>query len=133
METAKLVSIVPCAGLEKAPGFLTCYAAFEVVEKLRPNTTSLVAITPLMENVESSVRQVKTHPVIVVDGCPQRCATKLTVKKGGRIRGRVFIPCFIQKHSLKPISASDLGAEGLQLVSIVAQDIAVQVDRILAK
>jgi uncharacterized metal-binding protein len=127
------VVVVSCAGMDKALGSVARAAAFKVTEKLKPNETVLVCIPPLLAQVKPYPDLVKKYPVIVVDGCAERCATKIVAKSGAKIRGRVFIPQSVQKYGLKPIAASDIGSDGEKLAERIAEEIAVQIDKLLGK
>src|SRR5512136_2347048 len=101
------VAVIPCAGMDKALGSVARACAFIVVEKLRPDKTVLVCIPPLIVGAKPYSEIVRKYPVIPIDGCAERCATKIAVKSGAKIRGRVLIPESVQKLNLKPKSASD--------------------------
>ena len=127
------VAIIPCAGMDKALGSVARACAFKVVEKLRPDKTVLICIPPLVAGVKPYSEIVKTHPSITIDGCAERCATKIAAKNGARIRGRILIPERVQKHNLKPKSASDIGPDGEKLAGKLAEEIVAEVDRIVGK
>jgi glycine cleavage system H protein len=127
------VAIIPCAGMDKALGSVARACAFIVVEKLRPNKAVLICIPPLVAGVKPYSEIVKRYPSIPIDGCAERCATKIAVKSGARIRGRVLIPESVQKHKLKPNSASDIGPDGEELAEKLAEEIALEIDRLLGK
>lgn len=127
------VAIISCAGMDKALGSVARACAFKVVERLRPNETLLICIPPLVADVKPYSELIKKHPVILIDGCAERCATKIAAKNGAKMRGRVFIPQSVQKHGLKPNTASDIGPEGEELAEKIAEEIAVQIDKLLGK
>jgi len=127
------VAIISCAGMDKALGSVARACAFKVVERLRPNETVLVCIPPLVADVKPYSELIKEYPVILIDGCAERCATKIAAKNGAKMRGRVFIPESVQKYGLKPNTASDIGPEGEKLAEKIAEEIAVQVDKLLGK
>jgi glycine cleavage system H protein len=127
------VAVIPCAGMDKALGSVARACAFEVVEKLRPGKAVLVCIPPLVAGVKSYSEIVKRYPSIPIDGCAERCATKIAVKNGARIKGRILIPECAQKHNLKPKSASDIGSDGEKLVEKLAGEIATEIDKLLGK
>jgi len=131
--TEDKVAVIPCAGLDKALGSVARACAFIVVEKLRPDKTVLVCIPPLVAGVKPYSEILKTHPSIPIDGCAERCATKIAVKNGARIKARILIPESVQKHNLKPKSASDIGPEGEKLAEKLAEEIAIEIDRLLGK
>lgn len=127
------VAIISCAGMDKALGSVARACAFKVVERLRPNETVLICIPPLVADVKPYSELIKEYPVILIDGCAERCATKIAAKNGAKMRGRVFIPQSVQKYGLKPNTASDIGPEGEKLAEKIAEEIAVQVDKLLGK
>jgi uncharacterized metal-binding protein len=129
MESGK-IAVVACAGMDKALGSVARASVFKVVEALRPEKTELVCLPPLLAGVSSYSELVRSLPVITVDGCAERCATKLIVKNGGRIRGRVLVPDNAKKHSLVPKSASDIGPDGEKLAGIIAEEVASMVDKL---
>jgi len=125
------VAVVACAGMDKALGSVARASVFRVVEELRSNEVELVCLPPLLAGVTPHSELVKNLPVVVVDGCAERCATKLIVKNGGRIRGRVLIPVSARKHGLTPESTSDIGPEGEKLVEAVAEEVASIIDKLI--
>ena len=127
------VAIIPCAGMDKALGSVARACAFKVVEKLRPDKTVLICIPPLVAGVKLYSENIKRYPAIPIDGCAERCATKIAVKNGARIKGRILIPESVQKHDLKPKSASDIGPDGEKLAEKLAEEIATEIDRLLGK
>jgi uncharacterized metal-binding protein len=127
------VAIISCAGMDKASGSVARSCALKVVERLRPNETVLICIPPLVADVKPYSELIKKYPVILIDGCAERCATKIAAKNGAKMRGRVFIPQSVQKYGLKPNTASDIGPEGEELAEKIAEEIAVQVDKLLGK
>lgn len=124
------VVVLTCAGMDKALGSVARASVFKVVEELRPGKAKLVCLPPLLAGVASHSKMIRSLPVITVDGCAERCATKLAVKNRGRIRGRVLVPESAKKHDLAPQSASNIGPNGEKLAEIIAQEIASAVDRV---
>jgi uncharacterized metal-binding protein len=129
-EKGKVV-VVACAGMDKPLGSVTSASVFKVMEELRPQKVELVSIPPLMAGVSTQSSLIKNLQVITVDGCAERCATKLVVKSGGKIRGRIFVPDSAKKHNLLPESASCLGPNGEKLAENIAEEIASLVDTLV--
>jgi glycine cleavage system H protein len=124
------VAVVACAGMDKALGSVARDSVFKVVEALRPDKTELICLPPLLAGVSSYSEMVRTLPVIAVDGCAERCATKLVVKNGGKIRGRVLVPDSAKKYGLTPKSASNIGTNGEKLAGKIAEEVASLVDKL---
>jgi uncharacterized metal-binding protein len=127
------VAIIACAGMDKALGSIARTCAFKIVEKLRPNETVLICIPPLVADVKPHSELIKKNSVITIDGCTERCATKIASKNGAKIKGRVFVPQSAQKYGLKPNTASDIGPEGEKLAEKIAEETVLLIDKILGK
>lgn len=124
------VAVVACAGMDKPLGSVARASVFKVIEELRPEKTVLVCLPPLLAGVGSYIELIRNLPVVTVDGCAERCATKLIVKNGGRLRGRILIPDSAKKCNLLPQAASKLGPDGEKLAEIVAEEVVSAVDRL---
>lgn len=131
MSETRKIAVVACAGMDKPLGSVARASVFKVVEETRPKKVELVCLPPLLAGVALYSELIKSLPVITVDGCAERCATKLIVENGGRIRGRIFVPDSTKKHNLMPESASRLGPNGEKLSEIVAEEIASVIDRLI--
>jgi glycine cleavage system H protein len=127
------IAIIACAGMDKALGSVTRACAFKITEKLRPNETVLICIPPLVADVKSHSELIKKNSVITIDGCAERCATKIAAKSGAKIKGRVFVPQSAQKHNLKPNTATDIGPEGEKLAEKIAEETALLIDKLIGK
>lgn len=132
MSEDRKVAVVACGGMDKALGSVSQASVFKVME-LRPNNVELVCLPPLLAGVGSHSKLIESLPVITIDGCAERCATKLVVKNGGKIRGRVFVPDSGKKHNLAPESASNIGPNGEKLAEMIAEEIASIIDRLIKR
>lgn len=131
MPEEKKVAIVACAGITKTLGTVTRQVAYKVVDELRPDKTILICIPSLAANVGEYKTQIQKYPTIVLDGCVERCATKIISKYNAMIKGRLFLPQMIKKYGLKPQSRTDLGEEGEKLVTKIAEEVSEIVDKLL--
>ena len=126
----KKVCVVPCSGMGKVLGSVAREVGLILAEDLRPDKTFLVCIPSLAAGSEAYAKMMKTNPVIVIDGCAERCATKIVVKNGAKINGRFFLPESIRKYGFKPTNRDDIGLEGENLAKKVAEDVAANVDKL---
>lgn len=129
----KKVAVVACAGMDKALGSVARACAFKVVQDLKPKESVLVCIPPLVIGVNSHSEWINKYPVVTIDGCAERCATKIVAEKRGKIRGRVFIPNGVKKHGLKPKESAEIGPDGKKLAEKIADETALLIDKILRK
>ena len=126
----KKVAIVACTGMGKALGTVARQVAYKVVDELRPRNTVLICIPSLAAGVGEYKNLLQKYPSIILDGCVERCATKIISKNRGMMRAKVFLPQMIAKYGLKPQSRTDLGDEGEKLVSKIAEEVAALVDQL---
>jgi uncharacterized metal-binding protein len=126
----KKVAIIACTGTGKALGTVARQVAYKVVDELRPDKTVLICIPSLTAGVGEYKNLLRKYPSIILDGCVERCASKITSKNKGMIRAKVFLPQMIAKYGLKPQSRADIGEEGEKLVSKIAEEVAALVDQL---
>ncbi len=126
----KKVAIVACTGMGKALGTVARQVAYKVVDELRSEKTVLICIPSLTAGVGEYKSVLQKYPSIILDGCVERCATKIISKNHGMMRAKVFLPQMIAKYGLKPQSRTNLGDEGETLVSKIAEEVAVLVDQL---
>lgn len=128
--TEKKVCVMPCSGMGKALGSVAREVGFILAEDMRPGKTFLVCIPSLTAGVEKHSQMIKTNSVIVIDGCAERCSTKIAAKAGAKIKGRFFLPQSIRKHRLKPEKRDNIGGEGKKLAKKIAEDVAESIDKL---
>ena len=126
----KKVAIIACTGTGKALGTVARQVAYKVVDELRPDKTVLICIPSLTAGVGEYKNLLRKYPSIILDGCVERCASKITSKNKGMIRAKVFLPQMIAKYGLKPQSRADIGEDGEKLVSKIAEEVAALVDQL---
>jgi uncharacterized metal-binding protein len=126
----KKVAIVACTGMGKALGTVARQVAYKVVDELRPGQAVLICIPSLTAGVGECKSLLQKYPSIILDGCVERCATKIMSKNHGMMRAKVFLPQMIAKYGLKPQSRTNLGDEGEKLVAKIAEEVAALVDQL---
>jgi uncharacterized metal-binding protein len=126
----KKVAIVACTGMGKALGTVARQVAYKVVDELRPEKTVLICIPSLTAGVGEYKDLLQKYPSIILDGCVERCATKIMSRNHGMMRAKVFLPQMIAKYELKPQSRADIGEEGEKLVAKIAEEVAALVDQL---
>lgn len=126
----KKVAIVACTGMGKTLGTVARQVAYKVVDELRPEKTVLICIPSLTAGVGEHKSLLQKYPSIILDGCVERCSTKIISKNKGMMRAKVFLPQMIAKYGFKPQSRTDLGEEGEKLVTKIAEEVAALVDQL---
>ncbi len=125
------VVIVPCSGIGKTFGTVSRDAAYEVCDELRPDATRLLALAKLVLGDEEACEQVRTRPVVTIDGCKLQCAAKLVAQSGGTtVREVAVLDVYRQHRDLKPDGIAELNDAGKQLARVIAEEIAETIDRV---
>ena len=114
-------AVLPCNGLDKQYGVLARELALSLAE-----TQSAQIICPVLLN-NSPARYEKAlaeASLLVVDGCGTRCASKLAGSLGLKVDDRVLIADQAKATGLEVGDSLRPGPVGMQLVELVAKDLA---------
>lgn len=127
------VAIVPCNGEDMCEGSLIRFATRKVLEEKRPGQTVTMCL-PLFSVGDEKQRSF-THRIatITLDGCDKRCCAISAEKQHGRPIRSMVVSEILKRHR-KRLSgdAQTLSQGGYGLVDLVAEEIAAEVDRIIA-
>ncbi len=91
-------AILPCNGLDKCAGAISR----EIAVKLCENTKNVI-ICPVYSRVaEAKYNKIAVeHPLLVIDGCQTRCASKLAAEKNLKISRKVNITEEAKNHNFE--------------------------------
>ncbi len=125
------VGLVSCSGEEMAEGTVTRLATLMVLESLRPDHTVTICLPLFLAGGEGDRTFARYYPTIAIDGCEKRCAALGTEIYSSKPAAGIVV------SELCPSTAGGLGTarrltgEGMEAVKAVAEEIALQVDRLL--
>lgn len=107
------IAITPCAGIGQIFGPITREAGYRLVDDLYPEQTVLVCPPALAVDIQEDIDFINEYPVLVLNGCKDRCASKIILAKGGQIDAEVYLPTILKqdKLSLHGEKRSRLGAK----------------------
>jgi uncharacterized metal-binding protein len=132
MSIEKKVAIAVCTGMDQPLATVSRYAGYHVLEKLRPDKTVLLCTPALIGGVQEDVTFAKENPVLVIDGCGEKCCEKIVHAAEGRIKATINVQEVLKRHEdLQPESRAKLGPKGMKLAEIVGELAARKVDEIL--
>lgn len=94
------IAVTPCAGIGQIFGPITRETGYRLVEEVFPEQTVLVCPPALAVDVEEDLDFIRDYPVLVLNGCKDRCATKLVVEKGGEVEAEVYLPDILKAEKL---------------------------------
>ena len=129
MSKTKRIIIVPCSGIGKTYGTVSREAAYEVIEELRPRTSSLVPLSKLVLGDEEARTAVSENQVITIDGCSLACAAKMVeVSDGSVVKEFAVLDAYRRHRKLKPRGIAELNVGGQQLARVLAEEVVAAVD-----
>ena len=132
MLNSNRVIIVPCSGIGKTYGTVSREAAYEVIEELRPHTTTLVPLSMLVLGDDAARTAVAENQVITIDGCSLGCAAKMVeVGDGAAAREFAVLDCYRRNRKLKPRGIAELNEGGQKLARALAEEVAAAADELV--
>jgi len=113
---SKKFAVLPCNGLDKCAGSVTREIAVKLSEK-----TGSEIICPVFYRVADTRynKLARENPLLVLDGCATRCASKLAAEKGLKIAERLNINDTAKEENITLGSGLILTAEAQTLVERV--------------
>jgi uncharacterized metal-binding protein len=127
------VIIVPCSGIGKPYGSVSREAAYDVTEDMRPGQTQLVPLALLVLGDEESRSVVAACPAVTIDGCKLGCAAKMVQQSGGKIAHEFAVLDVYRRYKdLKPQGIAELNEGGQKLARLLAEEVSVVVDDLIA-
>jgi len=132
MSIEKKVAVAVCTGMDQPLATVSRYAGYHVLEKLRPEKTVLLCTPALIGGVQEDVTFAKENPVLVIDGCGEKCCEKIVNEANGQVKAVINVEDVLKEHKdLQPESRAKLGPKGMKLAEIVGELAARKVDEIL--
>lgn len=111
---SKSYAILPCNGLDKCAGCITK----EVAVKLAENTESEIICPVLFRVADARYNKIAAEkPLLVLDGCATRCASKLASEKGLKISEKLNITDEAKSNNITLASSLKLGSAEEELVN----------------
>ncbi|MEL7566557.1 MAG: putative zinc-binding protein [Dehalobacterium sp.] len=116
----KKFAVLPCSGLDKAAGSLTREIALRLSEE-----TGSEIICPVFYRVADARynKLAEENPLLVIDGCGTRCASRLAGEKGMKIAGKINISEEAKKNNVEIGASLRLGENELHLCNLVLKGI----------
>jgi uncharacterized metal-binding protein len=132
MSIERKVAVAVCTGMDQPLATVSRYAGYHVLEKLRPEKTVLLCTPALIGGVQEDVTFAKENPVLVIDGCGEKCCEKIVNEAKGQVKAVINVEDVLKEHKdLQPESRAKLGPKGMKLAEIVGELAARKVDEIL--
>jgi uncharacterized metal-binding protein len=121
----KKIKVIPCSGIGKVYGLLARESALKLVTELCPDASETVCLAYIVTGDEEAKKKINGETCITIDGCPMLCAKKNSELSGGIVTENLRVVDVIKKHrGAKPGTATELTAEGWQIVDEIAAELA---------
>ena len=117
---SKNFAVLPCNGLDKGAGCIAREIALNLVEKSESEI-----ICPVLYRV-ADARYNKTaqeKPLLVIDGCKTRCASKLASEKGLKVTAKLTVTEEAKARGVDLGDSLRLGDNELKLAEMVADEL----------
>ena len=124
---SKSYAILPCNGLDKCAGCISTEVALKLTE-----TTDSEIICPVLYRVADARynKIAQEKPLLVIDGCATRCASKLASEKGLKIAEKVNISDEAKSNNITIASSLRLGENELTLANIITEKLTKEEEKI---
>jgi uncharacterized metal-binding protein len=124
-KSGKTTLVIPCSGIGKVHGLIGREAAYEIIDRIAPDTTETLCLALLVTGDEDAVAKVGSHPCVTIDGCPKMCAQKNVEMAGGQITKAVrVVDAFKNHRGAQPGTATKLSEEGWTIAHEIAEETA---------
>jgi len=113
---SKSYAILPCNGLDKCAGCISKEVALKLSE-----TSESKIICPVLYRIADAryTKIAQEKPLLVIDGCATRCASKLAIEKGLKISEKINISDEAKANNITITNGLRLGEIELTLVNII--------------
>lgn len=126
---SKSYAILPCNGLDKCAGCITK----EVAIKLSENTDSDIICPVLYRVADARYNKIATEkPLLVIDGCATRCASKLASEKELKISEKINISDEAKANNITIGSSLNIGTDEIELINKVVDKLNKEEDKVEA-
>ena len=114
---SKSFAILPCNGLDKGAGCVAREIAVNLIEKSDSNI-----ICPVLYRVADAryTKLAQEKPLLVIDGCQTRCASKLASEKGLKVTAKITVTEEAKTRGFELGDSLRLGENEVKLAEMVA-------------
>ena len=128
----KKVGQVSCSGEEMPEGTVARLATLRVLESLRPGETVTICLPLFLAGGEGDRAFSRFNPTVTIDGCEKRCAAKGTERYSAKPAASIVVAELCDAPPGGLGTARCLNESGRDAVTTIAEEIARNVDRLLA-
>lgn len=131
-ENSNKVGLISCCGIELTVGSLARSITLKVLNELRPRETMTMCLPLFLAGNEEERNFPSENPTITIDGCERLCAFRTLKIFGANSAKQIVISDILKQYDVSaPCSHNILDPDSEHMVSIIADLIATEVDKIL--
>jgi len=109
-------AVLPCNGLDKSAGVISG----EIAIKLCENEKNEIICPVFYRVTDAKYNKIAgEHPLLVIDGCPTRCASKLAAEKNLKISQKILITEEAKNHHIELNSGLRILENEKSLIEII--------------
>ncbi|KJR47491.1 hypothetical protein UF75_2160 [Desulfosporosinus sp. I2] len=117
---SKSFAVLPCNGLDKGAGCISREIALHLIEK-----SDSEMICPVLYRVADAryTKIAQEKPLLVIDGCQTRCASKLASEKGLKVTAKLTVTEEAKNRGVDLGDSLRLGQNEVKLAEMVADEL----------
>lgn len=117
---SKSFAVLPCNGLDKGAGCIAREIALNLIEK-----SDSEMICPVLYRVADAryTKIAQEKPLLVIDGCQTRCASKLASEKGLKVTAKITVTEEAKTRGVDLGDSLRLGENELKLAEMMANEL----------
>lgn len=113
-------AILPCNGLDKSAGCVAREIALQIAEQ----TDSEIICPVLYRVADARYKQIaEENPLLVIDGCQTRCASKLAAEKGLNISKKITVAEYAKNAGIELSETLRLDDAGINLAKNITDEL----------
>lgn len=113
-------AILPCNGLDKSAGCIAREIALQIAEQ----TESEIICPVLYQVADARYKKItEENPLLVIDGCQTRCASKLAGDKGLKIAKKITVTEYAKTNEIEISESLRLDDKGINLAKKITDEI----------
>lgn len=117
---SKKYAILTCNGLDKSAGCVAREIALQISEQ----TESEIICPVLYRVADARYKKIaEENPLLVIDGCQTRCASKLAVEKGLKIAKKINVAEYAKNNGIELSESLRLDDKGINLAKTLTAEI----------
>ena len=116
---SKKYAILTCNGLDKSAGCVAREIALQIAEQ----SESEIICPVLYQVADARYKKIaEGNPLLVIDGCQTRCASKLAADKGLKVANKITVAEYAKNNGIELSASLRLDETGLTLAKTLAEN-----------